>query len=75
LGIARTTFYRWYDRYQTGGPEVLEDHSPKPSQVWNRIPDNIRNQIVDLASDFEKPNPAGSLRLPGRPQGPDRGFH
>jgi transposase-like protein len=21
LGIARTTFYRWYDRYQSGGPE------------------------------------------------------
>ena len=19
-GIPRTTFYRWYDRYQTGGP-------------------------------------------------------
>ena len=19
-GISRTTFYRWYDRYQTGGP-------------------------------------------------------
>ena len=25
LGIPRTTFYRWYDRYQTGGPEALED--------------------------------------------------
>ena len=27
LGIPRTTFYRWYDRYQTGGPEALEDDS------------------------------------------------
>ena len=25
LGILRSTFYRWYDRYQAGGPEALED--------------------------------------------------
>ncbi len=29
LGIARTTFYRWYDQYQTGGPDALEDRSPQ----------------------------------------------
>ena len=51
LGIPRTTFYRWYDRYQTGGPEALEDRSPKPSHVWNRIPDEVRDRIVELALD------------------------
>ena len=25
LGIARRTFYSWYDRYLEGGPEALED--------------------------------------------------
>jgi putative transposase len=25
LGIARATFYRWCDLYQTGGPEALGD--------------------------------------------------
>ena len=25
LGIARTTFYRWYDRYQLGGPEARSE--------------------------------------------------
>lgn len=25
LGILPATFYRWYDRYQTGGIEALED--------------------------------------------------
>ena len=24
LGIPRTTFYGWYERYQSGGPEALE---------------------------------------------------
>ena len=49
LGISRTTFYRWYDRYQTGGPEALEDRSPRPSRVWNRIPEPVREKIKDLA--------------------------
>jgi transposase InsO family protein len=51
LGIARATFYRWYDQYQTGGPEALDDRSPRPDRVWNRIPDDVREQIIDLALD------------------------
>ena len=39
LGIPRTTFYRWYDRYLQRGEAGLEDPSPKPQHVWNRIPD------------------------------------
>ena len=49
LGIPRTTFYRWYDRYLSGGPEALEDRSPKPSRVWNRIPEPVRERVKDLA--------------------------
>ena len=49
LGIPRTTFYRWYDRYLSGGPEALEDRSPRPSRVWNRIPEVVREQIKELA--------------------------
>lgn len=49
LGIPKTTFYRWYDRYLSGGPEALEDRSPTPSRVWNRIPIPVRKKIKDLA--------------------------
>ena len=49
LGIPRTTFYRWYDRYLSGGPGALEDRSPRPSRVWNRIPELVREKIKDLA--------------------------
>ena len=38
LGIARRTFYRWYDRFREGGPEALADRPSAPSRVWNRIP-------------------------------------
>ena len=57
LGIPRTTFYRWYDRYLTDGVDGLEDKSPRPSKVWNRIPDNIRDQIVDLALEEPELSP------------------
>jgi putative transposase len=33
LGIPRATFYRWYDLYQTGGPEALGDRSSRPGRV------------------------------------------
>ncbi len=33
LGIPRATFYRWYDVYQTGGPDALEDRSSKPGRA------------------------------------------
>ena len=49
LGIPRTTFYRWYDQYLNGGLGALEDRKPVPGHVWNRIPDDIRQQIVDFA--------------------------
>src|SRR5215467_1608803 len=51
LGIARATLYRWYDRYSRGGPEALNDRSPRPDRVWNRIPEPIRQQIIQLALD------------------------
>ncbi len=49
LGIPRTTFYRWYDRYLAGGLAALKDKSPKPGRVWNRIPDDIREKVIDMA--------------------------
>ena len=49
LGIPPATFYRWYERYQTGGPEALADRPSRPDRVWNRIPDEIRARIIDLA--------------------------
>ena len=57
LGIPCTTFYRWYDRFQVAGPEALEDQSPRPSRVWNRIPEDVRERIVDLALDVPELSP------------------
>ena len=57
LAIPRATFYRWYDLYQTGGPEALEDRSPQPRPVWNRVPDDVRSRILQLALDEPELSP------------------
>ncbi len=57
LGISRASFYRWYDRYETGGPEALSDRPSRPNRVWNRIPDEVRSQIIELALDQPELSP------------------
>ena len=49
IGVPRATFYRWYERYREHGPEGLEDRSPRPGRVWNRIPEPVRERILALA--------------------------
>jgi putative transposase len=49
LGIPRATFYRWYEQYQSDGPEALEDKASRPDRVWNRIPVAVRERIIALA--------------------------
>ena len=69
LGIRPSTFYRWYDRYRSGGPEALEDRPSKPDRVWNRIPDDVRQRIVAMALDVPElsrqiePAPADHLQV------------
>ncbi len=46
LGIPKTTFYRWYDRYLAFGEAGLEDRNSNPGRAWNRIPDDVRADII-----------------------------
>lgn len=53
LDVPRSSFYRWYRTYSTDGFQGL---TPKPSQsrrFWNRIPDEERERVVEVA--IEKP--------------------
>ena len=49
LGVPQSTFYRWYRRYQEAGYEGLADRRPGPRQFWNRIPDEVREHVVEVA--------------------------
>ena len=57
IGIPPTTFYRWYDRFVEQGPEGLEDRPSRPSRVWNRIPETVRDRILTLALEEPELSP------------------
>lgn len=55
--IPRSTFYNCYDRYLSGGMEALEDQKPEPQAVWNKIPEERRKQLIDMALDEPELSP------------------
>ena len=49
LGVPRSTFYDWYQRYEAEGFDGLEDKKPRVRPCWNAIPETVRDQVLDLA--------------------------
>jgi putative transposase len=49
IGIPRSTFYNWYDRYVTEGLDGLADRKPSPGPIWNRVPEAVAERLVTLA--------------------------
>lgn len=57
LSIPSSTYYDWYARWSDGGIDGLADRSPKPKSVWNRIPDQVREDVVGFALEHEDLTP------------------
>lgn len=57
IGVQRRTFYRWYDHYLEHGEDDLIDRAPHPGRVWNKIPDSIRADLLDMALDMPELSP------------------
>jgi transposase InsO family protein len=53
LAIPRSTFYRWYRDYARSGYAGLEPGDRGDRRHWNRIPDQERQRVVEIA--LEKP--------------------
>ncbi len=53
IGVSKSAFYRWYDLYARFGEQGLEDRRAGPGRVWNRIPDEVRRDLVEMA--LERP--------------------
>ena len=49
LDVPRSTFYGWYQRFLDDGVDGLEDHKPKPRRQWNRLPDRVQAEVLQLA--------------------------
>jgi putative transposase len=58
LDVPSSSFYRWYQKYQEDGYDGLADKRPKARRFWNRIPEEVKEQVVDLALS----NPEKSCR-------------
>ena len=57
LKVSRSSFYRWYRAYEQGGFEGLENHSRASRQHWNKIPESVRDQVVEIALDQTEMTP------------------
>jgi len=57
LQVPRSTFYRWYKQYLEEGEAGLVDHRPNPHQNWNRIPKEVRQEVVELALEHPERSP------------------
>ena len=60
LGISRRTFYNWHQKYATGGVNALRETPYRRQTTWNRIPDNIRQIVVELSLEHSELTPPES---------------
>ncbi len=57
LGINKSTFYNWYGKYRQGGYDALGANDKNRNSFWNKIPDQVRSQVIDLALDLPALSP------------------
>jgi len=57
LGVPRSPFYGWYQRYEAKGFDGLEDKKPRRRSCWNTIPETVRDQVLDLALEHTDLSP------------------
>ena len=53
LGINKSTFYNWYGAFVEKGYDGLAPKQGRRNQVWNKMPQQEKNRIVEIA--LEKP--------------------
>ena len=57
LGVPRSTFYRWYSRYQKEGYEGLANKPPNVHRFWNKIPEEEKQDVVETALEHPEMSP------------------
>lgn len=53
LGIPKSTFYKWYKRYQLGGFDALAPSKRNQNRIWNKIPQQEKNRVIEIALQKE----------------------
>jgi len=57
LDVAQSTFYDWYRSYREDGYDGLAGRKSSPRRFWNKIPDPVRIEVVDIALDNPEKSP------------------
>jgi transposase InsO family protein len=57
LGVSRSSFYRWYKAYRDDGYEGLVARSKSPKQFWNKLPESVEEQCLEVALEHPELSP------------------
>ena len=57
LDVARSSFYRWYRRYEEKGYEGLRNRPPNSRRFWNKIPETEKASVVEIALERPEMSP------------------
>lgn len=57
LGIQRSSFYRWYKAYCERGAAGLVSRSKSPRQFWNKLPESVKEQCLEVALQYPEKSP------------------
>ena len=57
LGVSRSSFYRWYKAYRDNGYEGLVARSKSPRQFWNKLPESVKEQCLEVALEHPELSP------------------
>ncbi|MCI3939182.1 hypothetical protein MQX03_18575 [Chryseobacterium aahli] len=49
FGIARSSFYKWYQSYLENGYDGLEATKRMNNRQWNSIPEKQKDLVVEIA--------------------------
>ena len=52
IGIHKSTFYNWYNKYLEDGFDGLAPKQRTRNSYWNKIPEQVKNEVVDMALKF-----------------------
>jgi putative transposase len=53
LGVNKSTFYGWYKKYLHGGLDALSQSKRDQNRIWNKIPQQEKNRVVEIALEKE----------------------
>ena len=57
LGVSRSSFYRWYKAYRDNGYEGLVARNKSPRQFWNKLPESVKEQCLEVALEHPELSP------------------